>query len=131
MEKSNENIESLNVMPEQVHDTGANQEMLMDNPVEVAEKVLQKAEGKNLSEETQKKVGFFGKLFNIEEKRQKKNTEALVEIMNHPNLSANYEEAKQLGRGELFVEAYRKLGLPFSWDAKEGRYKGRTFNSDK
>lgn len=135
MKNGNENInESL--VAEQMADTQIEKAAeQMPDMAEEAKKVLEKAEANetSLSDETKekvKKVGFFAKLFaGSPEKQARKNTEAIAEIEAHPQLAANYEEAKELGRGELFVEAYRKLGTPFYWNADEGRYQGQPWNS--
>lgn len=131
-EKIEQNLEA----PEQIQDNMPEASNIeMPNMAQEAERVLEKAKANEskLSEETKekvKKVGFFAKLFQASpEKIARKNAEALEEIMAHPNLKMGYEEAVEKGRGEMYIDAYRRLGTPFYWNAEEERYQGQPWQS--
>jgi hypothetical protein len=119
---------------EHITDTEGNNELFTKVEIlarEGAELANEVMHSENASEQTKKKAGLLAKIGSIfgGKSPEEKKSIALAEIESHPQLRANYEEAQDLGRGELFVEAYQKLGTPFFWNPEEKRYQGTKFTS--
>lgn len=97
------------------------EEILKDSPTNL-----------NLSEPTKEKVGLMSRIMAKLSggTNEEKNTKALTEIMAHPTANMAYEQAVEKGRGELYVEAFRKYGLPLYWREDEQRYGGQPFSSN-